>query len=183
MARAFVFAALFLAPPARGAVYMTQQQALEQAFPGARVERRALVLDDAQVNAVQSRANVRLESKLVAAYCAWHGDTLAGTAFFDTRRVRTMPAVFMVVVAPDTTVARVDVLAFHEPPDYRPAARWLGLFARRKLDDRLWPRRDIRNLSGATLSARAVTESVRQSLALYELVVCRALTGAKAEGR
>ena len=28
----------------------------------------------------------------------------------------------------------------------------LGLFGGRRLDDRLWPRRDIRNLSGATLS-------------------------------
>ncbi len=162
---------------------MTQPQALEQAFPGARIARRAFVLDDAQVKAVQSRARVRLPSKLVAAYCAWRGDTLAGTAFFDTRTVRTMPGVFMVVVAPDTTVARVDVLAFHEPPDYRPPARWLGLFTRRRLDERLWPQRDIRNLSGATLSARAVTESVRQSLALYEIVVRPALEGAKAEGR
>jgi hypothetical protein len=162
----------------RAAVFMSQGQALEAAFPGARVERLPFVLTDAEVEAVQARARVRLASRLVTAHCAWHGDTLAGVAFFDTRTVRTMPGVFMVVVAPDSTVARVEVLAFHEPPDYRPPPRWLPLFGRRRLDDRLWPQRDIRNLSGSTLSARAVTESVRQSLALWEVLVAPRLAGA-----
>lgn len=170
-------AALLAAAPASATVFMTQPQALAQAFPGARVERRAFVLTEDQAHAVEARARVKLPSRLVAAYAAWRGDTLSGTAFFDARRVRTMPGVFMVVVAPDSTVARVDVLAFHEPPDYRPPARWLGLFGGRRLDQRLWPGRDLRNLSGATLSARAVTESVRLALALYEVVAAPALAG------
>jgi hypothetical protein len=78
-----------------------------------------------------------------------------------------MPWVFMVVGGPDTTVRRVDVLAFHEPPDYRPTARWLETFRRRPPGDRLWPHRDLRNLAGATLSTQGVTESVRQSLASW----------------
>lgn len=163
------------AAPARAEVFMTQPQALAQAFPAARVERRAFVLTPAQAQTVEARARVRLPSRLVIAYAAWRGDTLAGTAFFDARTVRTMPGVFMVVVGPDSTVARVDVLAFHEPPDYRPPARWLGLFGRRRLDEGLWPQRDIRNLSGATLSARAVTESVRLALALYQVLAAPAL--------
>ena len=77
----------------------------------------------------------------------------------------------MIVVAPDTTIAQVEVLAFHEPPDYRPPPRWLATFEKRRLQDRLSPGRDIRNLSGASLSATAVTESVRLALALYEIVV------------
>lgn len=161
--------------PAAAAVFMTQPQALAQAFPGARIERRAIALTPEQARAVEGRARVPLPSRLVTAYAAWRGDTLVGAAFFDARTVRTMPGVFMVVVSPDTTVGRVDVLAFHEPPDYGPPARWLERFDRRRLDERLWPSRDIRNLSGATLSARAVTEAVRTALALYELAVAPAL--------
>ncbi len=177
-ARIPLLGALLLALGARGAgaaVYLTQPQALEQAFPGARVERTALFLTPGQAKSVEQRARVKLGSRLATAYVAWRGDTLQGTAFFDSRVVRTMPAVLMVVVAPDTTVARVDVLAFHEPPDYQPTPRWLGLFPRRRLDDQLWPGRAIRNLSGATLSARAVTEATRLALALYELTVAPAL--------
>lgn len=165
-----------IAPTATAAVYMTQAQALAQAFPGARVERHAFALNEAQARAVESRARARLSSRVLSVYAAWRGDSLVGTAFFDARTVRTMPGVFMVVVAPDSTVGRVDVLAFHEPPDYRPPARWLGLFGRRRLDDGLRPGGDVRNLSGATLSTRAVTECTRLALALYEIVAVPALT-------
>jgi hypothetical protein len=162
--------------PARAEVFLTRDQALIAAFPGARIERREFALGVDEVQVVQQRARVKLSSRLAPVYLAWRGDTLDGTAFFDMRTVRTMPAVFMVVVAPDTTVRRVEVLAFHEPPDYRPPDRWLTTWDGRALSDRLWPHRDLRNLSGATLTARSVTESVRQSLALYELIVAPALT-------
>ncbi len=166
--------------PAAAQPFTTQEQALAEAFPGARIERRAFVLTDAEAEAIEARARVRINSRLATAYAAWHGDTLAGTAFFDRRIVRTMPAVLMVVVAPDSTVRRVDILGFHEPPDYRPPGRWLALFDRRRLGDGLWPQRDIRNLSGSTLSARAVTESVRLALALYQAIAAPALAGGPA---
>src|SRR5439155_5334206 len=142
------------------------------------IRRLSIILTDAEAAAVEARARARLESRIATAYLAWRGDTLAGTAFFDSRIVRTMPAVLMVVVAPDTTVRRVDVLAFHEPPDYRPMPRWLDQFAHRRLGDRLAPNRDIRMLSGATLTTRAVTESTRLALALYQVVVAPALASA-----
>lgn len=157
--------------PARAVVFMTRDQALAQAFPGARIERRAFVLTEAQVAALETRARARAQTRLVTAYLAWRGDTLRGTAFFDSRTVRTMPGVFMIVIAPDSTLARIDVLAFHEPPEYQPPARWLALLGRHRLDDRLWPERDIRTLSGATLSTRAVTEATRMALACWEVLV------------
>lgn len=162
---------------------MTQSQALELAFPGARVERHAVVLTPAEARAVERRARVRVTSTLATGYAGWRGDSLLGVAFFEQRTVRTMPGVFMTVVAPDTTIARVDVLAFHEPPDYQPPRRWLDRFGRRKLDERLWPNRDLRNLSGATLSARAMTESSRLALALYELVLAPRLAAAAGNTR
>ena len=159
--------------PARAT--MTQDQALAQAFPGMRVERRPYLLTEAQVRAVEKAARVKLGTRVTTAYIGWQGDSLKGTAFFDTRVVRTMPAVLMVVVAPDTSITRVDVLAFHEPSDYLPRGRWLGLFGRRKLDDQLWPGRSIRNLSGATLTTRAFTSSARVALALYREIVAPTL--------
>ena len=122
-----VVAALAAATPARGAVYLSRDQALALAFPQARTEAMSWVLTDAQTRSVAQRAKVKVRSKLLAATAGFRGDTLAGVAFFDSRTVRTMPGVFMIVVAPDTTIARIDVVAFHEPPDYRPPARWLGL--------------------------------------------------------
>ncbi len=171
-------ATICAAVPTGAETYLTKSQALAEAFPGARIERRPFALTPGQVRVVEGRAHVKLPSPLITVYTAWHGDTLAGTAFFESRLIRTMPGVFMVTVAPDTTISRIEVLAFHEPPDYRPPGRWLDGFARRRLDDRMWPARDLRNLAGATLSARSVTECARLALALYETVVAPTLVGA-----
>lgn len=160
---------------AQATVFMTQPQALAEAFPGARIERKPFFLTETQARTVQQRARAKLTSKVVTEYEAWRGDSLVGTAWFDTRVVRTMPAVLMIVVAPDRSVTRVDVLAFHEPPDYRPTPRWLGLFPGQRLEDRLRPGGSIRYLSGATLTTRAVVDATRLALALYEELVAPTL--------
>lgn len=178
-----VVVALATATPADATVQLSRDQALALAFPRAHTEALSWVLTDRQVHAVEQRSKVKVRSKLLAATAGFRGDTLAGVAFFDSRTVRTMPGVFMVVVSPDTAIARIDVVAFHEPPDYRPPSRWLGLFPRRRLGDGLWAGRDIRNLSGASLSARAITESARVALAAYELVVAPDLARRRAQPR
>jgi FMN-binding protein len=162
--------ALGAAAPVQGRVFMTPAQALAQAFPGARIERTAATLTPGEVRAVEQFARVKLTSPAVVIYDAWQEGARAGMAFFDRRVVRTQPAVLMVVVKPDTTVARIDILSFDEPPDYQPSVRWLGQFTGRHLDEGLWPQRDIRLLSGATLSSRAVTQSVRLALALARVL-------------
>lgn len=150
---------------------MTQQEALAQAFPGDRIERRSYAPTPALQAAIERRAKAHADSKLVTAYLAWNGTKLDGVGFFDVRTVRTMPGVFLVSVAPDSTVTRVDVVAFHEPSGYRPTPRWLGQFPRRRLNDDLWPGKDIRTLSGASLTTRAVTEATRLAMARFELLV------------
>lgn len=153
------------------ATLQTLDAALAAAFPGARIESRTLPLSAAEQQQVSQRAHARCETRLVTAYVAWRGDTLAGAAYTDRRVVRTREALLFVAVAPDTTIARVDVLAFFEPPDYRPAPRWLARFMGQRQDVRLAPGAVVPALSGATLTARAVTESARLALAWHELLL------------
>ncbi len=174
-------ALLAVAPaPARGTDALPLAQALASAFPGARVERRMLALSSADVKAVEARARAHCPSRLATAYVAWRGDTLAGAAWTDRRVVRTREALLLVTVAPDTTVARIDVLAFFEPPDYRPLARWLALFRGRGARAPLTPPRQVPEVSGATLTSRAVNESARLALAWYELLLAPDLARAAA---
>jgi hypothetical protein len=145
--------------------------ALARAFPGARIEARSLALSAADVKAVERRARARCEARLVTAYVAWHGDTLAGAAYTDRRVVRTREALLMTSIAPDTTVSRIDVLAFFEPADYRPTERWLARFAGAGANAPLSPGRDVPPLAGASLTSRAVSESARLALAWHALLL------------
>lgn len=154
-------------PSARAATYLTQSEALERAFPGAKVERRGFILTDAQMAEAGKLAGEPIPSALGAAYVATRDGSLVGTAYFDVHRVRTLPETLMIVVAPDGTVADIVVLAFSEPPEYLAPAAWLKQFFGRALNERLQMKRDIQGISGATLTARATTKAVRRILAIH----------------
>ena len=170
-----LLAASLLQPSARGAegggqVRLTVEEALALAFGDAEIERGTVYLTDEQRAKAEELAGCDLASAIVHPYVARKEGRVIGTAWIDTHRVRTLRQSLLVVVGPDQRVARVELLAFAEPAEYAPRARWYGQFSGRKLDDELSTRRAIRGVSGATLTARATTSAVRRSLALQRVV-------------
>lgn len=159
------------AQPANAQIFSTKEESLQRTFPGRSVERKTIFLTDAQVEEVRRTARTAVESRVVTYYIARDEHGVAGYVFFDTHTVRTMPETFMVAIRPDSTVAGIEILAFHEPVDYLPDERWLQFFVDRRLTDDLWIKRSIPNITGATLSTRSINEGVRRFLALFESIV------------
>lgn len=165
--------ALLAAPAGAWAkVYHSRAEALELAFPDAeRVDSETYLLSDEQIEQIRELSRSEMESKLVKVYTGVKGGEVLGYAFIDIHNVRTLPEAFMVVLAPDGGVRSLRVLAFHEPIEYQPTARWYGQFTQKSLGEPLRVGRDIHGVVGATLSARATTRGVRRALALYEVLV------------
>jgi Na+-translocating ferredoxin:NAD+ oxidoreductase RnfG subunit len=88
--------------------------------------------------------------------------------------VRTHQEALLVVLTPGGRVRSLRVLAFYEPEEYLAPQRWLGQMEGRALDDRLRLGGDLHGIAGATLSSRAVTDAVRRSLALFEVLAASA---------
>ncbi|MCC6849161.1 MAG: FMN-binding protein [Deltaproteobacteria bacterium] len=167
-----VVAACATGRTARAAVFLAKDEALALAFPGAdRVEERVVILTDAQKAEIEKRARAPLESQLWTIHVGWKDGVVQGYAVIDSHIVRTLPETFMVVVDPDGKLRRVDVLAFHEPPEYLPTQRWIGQFAGHALDEDLKLGAGIQGITGATLSAQAMTAGVRRALALVAVAV------------
>jgi hypothetical protein len=157
---------------AQGRVFMTQQQAIERAFPPPQaVERKTLYLSGEQARRAAEVAGVPVESRVIVYYAGARDGRATGYAYFDTHVVRTLPETVLILVAPGGRLSRIDILSFEEPEDYLPPGRWLQQFPGRDLDDDLALRRGIRSLTGASLSARAVTQAARRVLALHQLFV------------
>jgi uncharacterized protein with FMN-binding domain len=76
----------------------------------------------------------------------------------------------MIVLTPDGQLSRIEMLAFHEPPEYQPPARWFEKLYRRPLED-LRLNQGVDAISGATLSSRAAVDGARKVLAIYRLAV------------
>jgi Na+-translocating ferredoxin:NAD+ oxidoreductase RnfG subunit len=151
---------------------LTQNEALELAFPGAELERITAFLEPAQTARAGELAGsgVEVRSSVVTMYLARRSGNPVGVAYFDAHRVRTLPQVLMIVVGVDGRVARVETVSFQEPPEYGPPGGWLRLFEDRELDNDLAQRRGIPNITGATLTAGAVTRAVRRVLALHDVI-------------
>ena len=174
MARLLVALALgpLVSAPAGAKVFHAKDEALALAFPGAdRIENRVFIVTDAQKAAVEKLARAPLDSQLCTFYLGWRGAELLGYAMIDSHIVRTLPETFMVVLDPAGAVRRVEILAFYEPPEYAPTVRWTEQFTGRRLDEELKLGAGIQGITGATLSATAMTAGVRRILALYKVLI------------
>ena len=150
---------------------MTQQQALAGAFPaGTKIARQPVFLSQQQLDAAKRESGVDFGDQLIVRYIATVGNTVAGYAYFDTHRVRTLPETIMVVVTPDGRIDRIDILSFDEPSDFEPRRRWIDQFYKRKLDDDLALNKAIRPISGASLTGRAILNASRKILALHRAI-------------
>jgi len=174
-ARAIAAAAVVaasLAPAVASAQTLTQDEALELAFPSADFERRTAYLDEEMLSSAARRAapDVPIETGVVTYYVARSGGQSLGVAYFDVHRVRTLPEVLMVVVGLDDRILRVESVSFHEPPEYRAPVGWLRQFSDGGLDEDLSLKGRIANITGATLTAGAASRAVRRSLALHSVI-------------
>ena len=178
-----VAAALLVAAPASAVVFLSRNEALALAFSGAdRIERLSFVLTDEQAERIEQRARAPLDSRLQTLHAGYNGDRLLGYALIDVHTVRTLPEALMVVIDPDGRLRSVRMLAFHEPGEFMPTDRWFAQFTGRELDASLQLHGRVHAIAGATLSARAVTRSVRRALAIHEVLVAPpALAQADAE--
>ena len=155
-----------------GGALMSKADALKLAFPAAeRIETINLFLTEAQMAQVKRRSGVTPDSALYTFYVGKKGQEITGYAAIEAATVRTLPETVMVVLNPDGSVRFTEILAFFEPSEYMPSKRWLDQFRQIRLSTALRVGADIQGISGATLSAQAITRQVRKTTALCEILL------------
>ena len=158
--------------PAEAVVLYAKNEALQLIFPEAdSIEPQAVFLTAEQAARVEQLAQSPLESQLLTVHVGRKGDETLGYAFLDIHVVRTQPEALFIVLTPDGVVDSVLIVAFHEPLEYMPSERWQAQFAGRPLTSDLQVKRAIAPISGATLSAHAMTDAVRRALAVYQVAL------------
>lgn len=162
----------FFAGDVSGKVYLSQKQALAEAFPDAsRIDRRTILLRKSEVAKIEAMTHVKVEVRVVVFHTAYREDELLGYAHIDVHNVRTKPEALMIVLSPEGTVRSVRILAFHEPLDYRPTDRWYRQFVGKGKGEGLRIGRDIHGVAGSTLSAQAAADGVRRMLAYWDVLL------------
>ncbi len=145
--------------------------ALGRVFPGARIEVQNIVLTQEQANMAKKLSGVELTTRLVSFYIAKKGDETIGYAYIDSHIVRVQPETVLFVISPEGTIESIEILHSDEPEEYRPGKDWLGVFKGKSLDkDPIRFRRDISGITGATITARAITDNTRKVLAIWKVI-------------
>ena len=154
-----------------GKIFYSKKEAMELAFgEQAQVEMLSLFLTEEQTKEIQRRAKVTIDSALFTFYVGKRQETLLGYAAIETHTVRTRPETLLIVLSPEGELRRIEVLAFHEPPEYQPPARWFEQLYRRPLEA-LDFNTEVQGITGATLSSRSALDSARKVLAVFQAAV------------
>jgi hypothetical protein len=154
--------ALVLAAAPSGAA----EAVVRSLFPEAdAVEVRDLVLTDEVAARLEALARARVRDRLLSFYTARRAGAVAGYAAIQSHVVRTKRETLAVAFEPDGRIRRLSIVAFLEPPEYRPPERWLRQFDGKGPADRLAVGDDLLPITGATLSARGIAEQARLLLA------------------
>lgn len=153
-----------------GKVFLTQKEALALAFQDCQVTRSTVALKPEHKLRVGKLAGSKFSKGLVFPYVATRDGQLVGTAYFDVHRVRTLREIVMIVVDPQDRIQRIEILAFGEPQQYKPRAKWYAQFVGHALDQRLSLKHGIKGVTGATLTARAAVGAARRVLAVHRVL-------------
>ncbi len=170
--------AVLLLPPSAYAekvdVYLTLEEAPKAVFP----EADSFERNDVEVNDAMRRRMKKLIGRLkptiwepfYISFIAAKQEEVIGYAVICEEIGKHRPITFIVAAYPDGSVKDVALMMYREPVGEEVRYRaFLKQFAGKNLENPIFPRRDIKNVTGATLSVRAMSRGVRKALAFIRL--------------
>jgi hypothetical protein len=165
-------AAVIVAVPGAATVYFTTEQAQQAMFPGASFVRVPLQLSDQQRRAMYDRSGVH---EPFNADRVWRAST-GGYFVIDEVVGKHEHIKYAVAIGPDGTIKQIEILEYRESYGYEVREpSWRQQFVSKSASSPLKLDGDIKNISGATLSCKHITDGVKRVLAMYELALRHAL--------
>ena len=132
---------------------------------------QALILTATQFKEVRKKAHTAMDTKVYRYYNILSKAKKVGTAVLITRKVRSKKATVLYAFDSKGTLRFSEIMAFGEPPEFIPSKIWMSQLQNQKPTAKLTVGKDIPTISGATLSARTISEGARVARAIYEIVL------------
>jgi thiamine biosynthesis lipoprotein len=146
--------------------YLTKAQALKLAFKDAAVSEKKVTATREQLERIRELAGIKTLPAAFSYYQGTEKGRTTGFAVIDNRIGKTQPITYLLAVEPDGSIAAVEIMAFRESHGGEVRQKsFLNQFRKKTIEDKLRLRDDIKNIAGATLSCRSVTDGVRIQLA------------------
>jgi Na+-translocating ferredoxin:NAD+ oxidoreductase RnfG subunit len=157
-----------IAVPAYAATYLTVEQAQQAIFPGQKLSQSFVTLTSEQAREIERRSDAKVRHKEVQLWKA------SGGGYFIVDEVVGKPEfiIYAVGLNADGTVKQIEIMTYRESYGYEVRnADWRAQFVGKNASAPLKLSQDIKNISGATLSCRHITDGVKRILATYEIAL------------
>lgn len=168
-----VVPALVLAAPAYAATYHTVESAQRACFPdGGEFSRAEVKLTKEQMKTIEKVSGVRPRVAEQKVWRVTKAGALAGWFLVDDVIGKHEFITYALALQPDGSVRSVEVMDYRE--NYGSEIRqadWRRQFVGQRNGAKLKLEADIKNISGATLSCRHLTEGVKRLLATHDLIL------------
>jgi Na+-translocating ferredoxin:NAD+ oxidoreductase RnfG subunit len=130
-----------------------------------------LVLDSATRTAITASTKSPFPDDTLRLYACERGGSIAGYGVMDNVTGKSRAITYLVLLTPAGEVSGIEILVYRESHGGEIAsASFRKQFAGKKPGDRLLPGRDIRTISGATISSRSVTAGVAKVMAAFAAI-------------
>lgn len=160
------------AVPVSATVYLTIQSAQHAMFPGSAFVSHPLAFTQEQRRAIAKASGVGSFESVQRVWDVRSGNMRVGWFIVDRVLGKHEMITYAVALTPDGTVKRVEILEYRETygGEVRNPA-WRQQFVGKRFGSAVQLDKDIKNISGATLSSRHVTDGVRRLLVTYQLLL------------
>lgn len=160
--------AVVISSAAYGTTYLTVEQAQAAIFPGAHFTASPVTLTKDQVAAIEKKSGVNVRKNEVQAWKSSDG------GYFIVDEVVGKHEFFTIAVGlnADSSVKQIEIMDYKESYGYEVRNEaWRKQFTGKTSAAPLKLTDDIKNISGATLSCRHVTDAVKRLLATYDIAL------------
>lgn len=130
------------------------------------ISKKNILLNKTKFQNIQEHAQAKLDTKIYRIYTASKNEKVLGYGILINRKVRSKNAVILYMIEKNR-LQDIEIIAFNEPKEYLPTKRWSEQFKNRDTEKMLHLSHEIPSISGATLSARSVTDASRIAFAIY----------------
>jgi len=159
--------------PCYAAAYLTAEQAQKLCFAEATEFVSADVkLTREQIKAIEKESGVRVRLDVQKVWRAQAGGQLLGWVIQDEVLGKHEFIQWALALNADGTVRQIEILDYRETYGYEIRQEtWRAQFAGKRNGAKLRLDEDIKNISGATLSCRHITDGVKRLLSFYEVAL------------
>ena len=171
----FSLCAPVLVATAHAAQFLTVEQAQRELFPAAdSLQEKKLELSSEQLSQIESRSRTRWRLRRYRVWEAAARGQRLGVVILDEVYGKHEFITYAMAIDSSARIIGVEILVYRESfgGEVRNPA-WRAQFTGKSAENQLELDKDIRNISGATLSCQHLTEGIRRNLALFHVALAR----------